>query len=218
MSIAEHQIQTTRTARYYSIGSFDSETNELWYVLHGYGQRAEDFIKNFLPIANENTLIIAPEALSRFYTKGFAGDVGASWMTREDRMSEIQDYIRYLDNLFTEIRFMTKNPPKKIIALGFSQGCPALLRWQAEGNSPVNEIVVWSGDVPRDLAFAKFRSNTENSRKWLVNSKTDEFITSKIYSESQELFLSNSILFETMNFEGGHRIPDSALKELRGKF
>ena len=218
MAITEHHVQTTRTARYYSLGSFEGEIKELWFVLHGYGQRAEDFIKNFLPIAREDTLIIAPEALSRFYTKGFAGEVGASWMTREDRMNEIVDYTRYLDNLYAEIGFTLKQPPQKIIGLGFSQGCPALLRWQAEGKSPVNEIVLWSGDVPRDLAFAKFKSNTEKSRKWLIYSKTDEFITPEIYKESQELYLSGAIPFEIMNFEGGHRIPDAPLKELRAKF
>ncbi len=216
--IEEHHIQTTRTARYHSLGSLESEISEVWYVLHGYGQRAEDFLKNFLPIANESILVIAPEALSRFYVKGFAGDVGASWMTREDRMSEIQDYVRYLDNLYAEVGFMLKKPPQKIIALGFSQGSPAVLRWQSEGNSPVNEIVVWSGDVPRDLAFAKFKSNTEKSRKWLVNSPNDEFISKEIYTESQNLFLNNEIPFVTMNFDGGHKIPDVSLKELRSKF
>ncbi len=218
MSISEHHIQTTRTARYYSLGTHEAEINELWFVLHGYGQRAEAFIKNFLPIAREDTLIIAPEALSRFYTKGFAGDVGASWMTREDRINEIVDYTRYLDNLYAEVSFTLKKPPQKIIGLGFSQGCPALLRWQSEGKSPLNEIVLWSGDVPRDLAFAKFKSNTEKSRKWLIYSKTDEFITPEIYKESQELYLSSAIPFEIMNFEGGHRIPDTPLKELRSKF
>lgn len=216
--IEERHIQTTRTARYYMLGSPECEIRQIWYVLHGYAQRAEDFIKNFLPIAREDTLVIAPEALSRFYTKGFAGEVGASWMTREDRMNEIVDYTRYLDNLYSEVGFTLKSPPQKIIGFGFSQGCPALLRWLAEGNSYADEIVLWAGDVPRDLAFAKFRTNTERSRKWLVNSSTDEFITPKIYAESQELYLSNTIPFQTMNFEGGHKIPDGALKELRGKF
>ena len=107
--IEEHHIQTTRSARYYSLGSIEGEITEVWYVLHGYGQRAEDFIKNFLPITSEGILVIASEALSRFYVKGFAGEVGASWMTREDRMSEIKDYVRYLDNLYAEIKFTLKN-------------------------------------------------------------------------------------------------------------
>ncbi|MDP4220627.1 MAG: phospholipase [Bacteroidota bacterium] len=213
-----HHIQTTRTARYYSLGSFEGEIRELWFVLHGYGQRAEDFLKNFAPLATEGILIIAPEALSRFYTRGFAGDVGASWMTREDRASEIQDYVRYLENLYTEVTLRLKKMPERIVAFGFSQGCPAVLRWQAAGTSPVTEIVIWAGDVPRDLAFSKFRTSTEKARKWLIHSRTDEFISPEIYRESEDLFLSNGIQFHTMDFEGGHKIPEIALKELRSKF
>ena len=218
MSITQHHIETTRTARYYSLGSFEGEVKELWFVLHGYSQRAEDFIKNFLPIEQEGILIIAPEALSRFYSKGFSGEVAASWMTREDRIHEIEDYIRYLDNLYSEVNFKLKQPAKKNIALGFSQGCPTVLRWQAEARSPANEIVIWSGDVPRDLTFAKFKANTNSARKWFVYSPTDEFITPEIFKESQELFMANAITFQTIHFEGGHKIPDIPLKELRGKF
>jgi len=218
MAITEHHLQTTRTARYYSLGSFDGELKELWFVMHGYAQRAEDFIRNFSPIVSDGVLVIAPEALSRFYSKGFSGDVAASWMTREDRMHEIDDYIRYLDNLYAEIKFQLKKPPKKIIALGFSQGCPTVLRWQAEGRSPANEIVIWSGDVPRDLAFGKFKPNTESTRKWFVYSPTDEFIKPEIFQESQELFMANGIPFQLIKFDGGHKIPDVPLKELRGKF
>jgi predicted esterase len=218
MSITEHHIQTTKTARYYSAGSFEGEVRELWFVIHGYAQRAENFIKDFLPILQEGVLIIAPEALSRFYTKGFSGNVAASWMTREDRKYEIEDYIRYLDNLYSEIMVMLKKPPRKIIVFGFSQGCPTVLRWQAEGNSPANEIVIWSGDVPRDLPFGKFKANSEKANKWLVYSPTDEFITPEIYKESQDLFMANNIEFSTFKFEGGHSIPDSALKELHTRF
>jgi len=217
MAITEHHIETTRTARYYSLGSFEG-VKELWFVLHGYAQRAEDFIKNFLPIAHEGVLVIAPEALSRFYSRGFAGEVAASWMTREDRQHEIEDYVRYLDNLYTEVTMKLKLPPQKIIALGFSQGCPTVLRWQANGNSPANEIVIFSGDVPRDLAFAKFKANTANSQKWFIYSETDEFITPSIFKESQELFMANAIPFETIHFGAGHKIAEAALKELRGKF
>lgn len=122
MAITEHHIQTTRTARYYSLGSFDDDITELWFVLHGYSQRAEDFIANFIPIIREGMLIVAPEALSRFYSRGFAGEVAASWMTREDRMHEIADYILYLDTLFAEIRFsVKKNSTKNYCSWFFSR-------------------------------------------------------------------------------------------------
>jgi hypothetical protein len=46
---------------------------------------------------------VAPEGLSRFYFEGgFHGPgskVGATWMTREDRLAKIEDYVGYLDAL-----------------------------------------------------------------------------------------------------------------------
>jgi hypothetical protein len=44
-------------------------------------------------------IIIAPEGLSRFYRKGFSGDVVASWMTKDDRLDDMEDYVRYLNDL-----------------------------------------------------------------------------------------------------------------------
>ena len=102
MKPTAHNIETSRTARYYSLGSFEA-VNELWICLHGYAHRAELFIENFRPIATDGLFIIAPEGLSRFYTRGFCGTVGASWMTREDRENEIKDYVVYLEKLYKEV-------------------------------------------------------------------------------------------------------------------
>jgi hypothetical protein len=60
-------------------------------VTHGYGQLAKTFIRRFEPIMDAQTLVVAPEGLSRFYWGGFDGPVVASWMTREDRLDEIAD-------------------------------------------------------------------------------------------------------------------------------
>ena len=76
---------------------------ELWYVLHGYGQLAAPFLDDFRAIDDGTRLIVAPEALSRFYEGDVQArlhkdaKVGASWMTREDRDAEIADYVAYLD-------------------------------------------------------------------------------------------------------------------------
>ena len=61
---------------------------------------AGDFIKTFDELASNGDFVIAPEALSRLYVKGDYGNVGANWMTKEDRENEISDYINYLDELF----------------------------------------------------------------------------------------------------------------------
>jgi predicted esterase len=217
MKPTSHNIEITRTARYYSMGSFES-ANELWICLHGYAHRAESFIENFRPIASEKRLIICPEGLSRFYTKGFGGTVGASWMTREDRENEIKDYVRYIAMLNSQVLEKCAKKPDRIVLLGFSQGVPAILRAIAETQIKADEIVMWSGDVPRDLNFDGFITNTNDARKWLIYSKTDPLVRQEIYSETRTLLNVHSISYEVLHFEGGHEIPETALKELVNRF
>ena len=100
-----------RTARYYTLGGGSAAPRDVWFVLHGYGQLAGDFIRYFSDLAADDSLVVAPEAMNRFYlvtteTSAPARDrpVGATWMTREDRDSEIADYVEYLDALYDEVR------------------------------------------------------------------------------------------------------------------
>ena len=61
-----------------------------YYAFLGYCQALED----------ESRVLVAPEGLSRFYVNATHGLVGASWMTREDRQHEIDDYVGYLDAIY----------------------------------------------------------------------------------------------------------------------
>jgi predicted esterase len=214
MTILEHHTITERTARYYSIGG-SPNTKELWLVLHGYAHRAESFIKNFLPIADDETLVVAPEGLSRFYIKGFGGTVGASWMTREDRSNEIKDHVNYLDKVYHEVISSLFSPPKRTVLVGFSQGAPAALRLVTMGKSRADEIVVWCGDAPRDLDFNEFKKRSENSRMWFLKGDSDDIVRPEIYAETEDLYHKNGIQYEKIDFQGGHEIPQEPLLLLR---
>src|SRR5947199_10791389 len=100
----EHHFSTRRTARFFTLGSPERST-DLWILCHGYGQLASRFLERFRPIEAERRCIVAPEGLSRFYLTDSPAErrVGASWMTREDRLHEIDDYVRYLDALHAKI-------------------------------------------------------------------------------------------------------------------
>ena len=88
----EHLFSTPRSARYFTLGS-PEDAAEVWFVCHGYGQLAARFLERFRPIEANRRCIVAPEGLSRFYLTETATErrVGASWMTREDRLHEIDD-------------------------------------------------------------------------------------------------------------------------------
>ncbi len=122
----EHYFSTSRSARYFTLGSLE-HAGDLWFVCHGYGQLAARFLERFHPLEAEGRCIVAPEGLSRFYLTESPTErrVGASWMTREDRLHEIDDYVRYLDGMYAKLA------PRqaRVTALGFSQGTATVCRW-----------------------------------------------------------------------------------------
>ena len=102
--IQKFKIQTTKSARYFQIGELNSMTKNVWIVLHGYGMLPEYFIKKFECIANKETVIVAPEALNKFYLKDNYSRVGSSWMTKVERHDDIQDNINFLNSIYNALK------------------------------------------------------------------------------------------------------------------
>ncbi|MEO8211039.1 MAG: phospholipase, partial [bacterium] len=88
MKIEENTIKIEKSARFYLNEPSKKNIKSVWIVLHGYAQLAKDFINEFDFLSDEDTLIITPEGLSKFY---FKDKIAASWMTKEDRSNEIND-------------------------------------------------------------------------------------------------------------------------------
>ena len=152
----EHHLPVSRTARYYTTGEPHAGVRELWFVCHGYGQLAGRFIRHFEAIATPERLIVAPEALSRFYVevqgKTHADThVGASWMTREDRLSDIEDYVEYLDALHAHIWSALGGALPVFTAFGFSQGVATVARWLERTKVHVDRALFWGNAIPGDI-------------------------------------------------------------------
>ncbi len=125
-----HKIKTEKTAKIAVKGNLDSnKIKSVIIALHGYGQLAEYFIRNFNFLDENNFIVIVPEALNRFYLNGFSGNVGASWMTKIQREDEINDQVTYLNNIIQLYKNETWFKSSKKIVFGFSQGTAAAVRW-----------------------------------------------------------------------------------------
>lgn len=211
----EHLLSTSRSARYYTLGKVENAA-ELWVVCHGYGQLASRFLERFRPLEAEHRCIVAPEALSRFYLTDSPAErrVGASWMTREDRLREIDDYVRYLDAVYAE----TARPKAEITALGFSQGSATACRWVALGSSRIDRLIVWGGEVPPDLDLTEGPvERLRSSHLTLVYGTRDEFFTPKIVASTEARLRKHGISYELWPFEGGHEINEAALLRLTSR-
>jgi predicted esterase len=214
--VREHRLTTSRRARFYTWGGDDTAGEEVWIVCHGFGQLAAEFSKPFDRIASRQRLIVAPEALNRFYVDlGEAGShtsarVGTTWMTREDRLNEIADYVEFLDAVYAT----TVPPEARVTALGFSQGVATVARWITMGNAHVHRFIAWTGQLPPDLDFAKFGVRLAGGRLVLVQGETDRFAQWVREDENQARLHAAGITFESITFSGGHRLDDEVLQRL----
>lgn len=149
MAMTEHHLRVQRTARYHLLGNAGN-AQELWVVVHGYGQLARFFLNNFNGMESEQRCIAAPEGLSRFYLDAEHSRVGATWMTREERLLEVEDHVAYLDALVARMKEQAPHG-LRVNALGFSQGVATVSRWALKGNTPLQRMVFWAGSLPPEL-------------------------------------------------------------------
>ncbi len=222
MVATQHHISVTRTARYFTLGEASPKTTEVWFACHGYGQLAEYFIRHFAGLANENRLIVAPEGLSRFYVKEWTR-VGATWMTREDRVSEIQDYVAYLDLLYSQVfeSLSRQGVPRdsvKIVFFAFSQGVTTMCRWLTLGQqirtSPDDRLILWAGGAPMEMDWEHHKTLFQGLKPLFVYGNNDEFITGEAIQKQRDLWAQHQIECRFVEFDGEHKIEQDVLKRI----
>jgi predicted esterase len=201
------EIKTSKTQRYFAHGTLKKAT-KLLIVLHGYGQLAEHFIRKFYQLP-ENYYIIAPEAMHHFYLNGSSGRVGASWMTKEDRINNITDNNEYLNNLVDFLH--TENEFSELLVLGFSQGGATAARWNAQ-RKDIDQLILWASVFPPDLEESSFRNNKNGT---FVIGKHDEFYDAT--AQDKEIKKYRSLSFEIVEYDGKHDIDVETLKKLLDK-
>jgi predicted esterase len=208
-----HRIVIPRSARYATTGSVEAELDEVWFLLHGYGQLAAGFLDSAKAAVHEKRLLVAPEALSRFYLEDHER-IGASWMTREDRVEEIDDYVRYLDLVHDEVFGIVARSRVKLTLLGFSQGAATASRWAVRGKGKVDRIILWGSPLPPELKDDASLSPLRSKDLVLVGGSRDPFLTEVEWTEQRSRLEAHGIGFHSMTFEGGHRLDDDTLRRL----
>lgn len=210
----QHYIQINYKASYFTYGNLSETTKYIWFVCHGYGQLAKYFIRKFHVLNPDEYFVIAPEGLHRFYLNGHSGRVGASWMTKEDRLTDIENYIQFLDCVYTE---NIKNTKAKIILLGFSQGAATASRWAAMGKSKIDKLILWAGVFPPDLPFENSLNKINQLNPLLVIGNKDEFISAEEIQDKIKWLDSEKINYQLHTFEGKHDIDGNVLLEISQK-
>jgi predicted esterase len=215
----EHHISVSRTARYFTLGN-SSGVAEVWFACHGYGQLASRFLEKLRVLDDGRRYLVAPEGLSRFYLSESATErrVGATWMTREDRLAEIDDYVRYLDGVYADVFGSLDRARVSVHALGYSQGASTVSRWVAMGKAKIDRLTLWGGEFPPDLDLTldTVVNRLRAARMTLVYGRSDEYITPKVVSGVLERLRQHGIPYEEIPFDGGHEMNEAVLRSLGG--
>jgi len=210
----KHFISVPRSARYFTLGKLNQNTRHIWFVLHGYGQLASEFLSNFETLNTDSRFFVAPEALSRFYLNHAAGKIGASWMTKEERLNEIEDYIVFLNLLSDKILSQTESRKTKVNIFAFSQGVSTSMRWICQSELPIYKIVLWAGIIPPDLDFSDCSNIISNTKVTIVVGNCDPFVTNKVLTEQKELLDRFNINYKFIQFSGVHELSENVLNKL----
>lgn len=198
----ERFIRVQRTARYHVLGELDAAP-EIWIVIHGYGQLARYFLNNFKGL-EAGRCFVAPEGLSRFYLDAQHSRVGATWMTREDRLHEIEDHVAYLDALVSEA-LKRAIPTATLNVLGFSQGVATASRWVLRTPHRIHRLVLWAGTLPPELdreALAAWRGMTVDA----VLGDADEYADPEQLEEQARKLMGAGLKVRKHLFQGGHKL------------
>ncbi len=211
-----NKIQVPQTARYFQLGALSAKTKHIWFVLHGYGQLAEYFIKHFEGISSDETVIIAPEGTSRFYLKGVFERVGASWMTKVDRLDEIEDQRVFLDLLNQKVFSNVSRDQVKLTVLGFSQGVATAWRWMKSSEIKPDNFILWAGSIPEEFT-AKWISQFNRIGFHAIFGTQDQYFSKKQIASYKEKLNELHPDLNWYLFEGDHRMDAFVLREVAQK-
>jgi predicted esterase len=189
------------------------QEEELWLVLHGYGQLAEFFVRKFKPVFSPQRLFVAPEGTNYHYLEGFQGRVGANWMTKHERETAIANNHRFLNTLIDSLLAKYLRRPT-VHVLGFSQGAATATRWASHWDGKIATMVLWAGGFALDLDLKVTRGAISQTDVVLALGDQDKLISPDLIRKQEELISNLGIEVRQLSYSGGHEIEASMLEKI----
>ena len=142
------------------------------------------------------------------------GNVGASWMTKEDRLNDIRDYLCYLDRVYQEVMSPLDMGTVRVNVLGFSQGTATACRWALQGSSKIHRLILWGGDFPEDTDWEASRERLRFMEIRGVFGNADPYLKTALIKEHEERLRRYQVKFGFNIFAGGHEVNAEMLTSL----
>lgn len=209
----QHHLTIPISTPYHTLNALTDSTESIWFVCHGQGQLAEYFIKKFEGLDPKKNFIIAPQGISKYYLNGFTGRVGASWMTKEDRLTEIANQQTLLRAIWD--KEVGEGHGKRVIFFGFSQGVATISRFAAFSKIPFDSLVLWSGGFPPDIPSGSFAHLKGHETVHYLTGNDDPYYKPEMrYTQTDLVKLAMGKEPTTTFFDGGHTVVPELLNTI----
>ena len=173
MNSTEKEIVYTISNSYTTLNSLTSKTKNVIFACHGMGYLSRYFLKYFKGLNSDDNYIIIPQAQSKYYIAPKMKHVGASWLTKENTLKEMENIISYFDNVLSNEKIENLN----FIFLGYSQGVSVAMRYLAKRKIIVSKLILMSGGIPKELTPKDFKYLKNKAVIYYVYGDKDEYIT-----------------------------------------
>jgi len=212
MSTIEKEVFYTTTNSYSTLNTLTNKTKNVWLVCHGLGYLSRYFLQYFDELNSDENYIIALQAQSKYYLGSKYKHVGASWLTKENTLKEIENVMHYFDAV---IENEALSSDINLIVLGYSQGVSIATRYVAKRKLKCNQLVLLSGGIPKELVNQDFKFLEDNTKVSLIYGTQDEFITEEYMFGAKKHFYELFGKTATITiFEGKHEVKKELINKL----
>ncbi|MEX0288809.1 MAG: alpha/beta hydrolase [Flavobacteriaceae bacterium] len=212
MNALEKYVSYTSKNSYSCLNKLTDKTKNVWVVFHGIGYLSRYFLKYFNELNKEQNFIISPQAPSKYYLNSEYKHVGASWLTKEDRDTSMENLLNYLDEIMVQ-----ESVPKncRLIILGFSQGVSVAMRWVAKRKVQCHLLVLYAGGIPDELNKADFAHLEGSSSVKILIGDADEYLNEqRLKTERRKIEAIFNNKAELVIFEGTHEVKKELINGL----
>lgn len=210
MVLEEKEVSYTIINSYSTLNTLSKTTKNVWFVCHGMGYLSRYFLKYFKGLNTDENYIIAPQASSKYYLKSEFKHVGASWLTKENTITETENVMRNFDAILE-----SENIPDTVnfIVFGYSQGVSVALRYLSKRKLQCAQLVLHSGGIPEELNDNDF--HFLKAKVSLICGTNDEYLTEERLKYQTKR--ANSLFkhkLKIMLFEGKHEVNVKLINSL----
>jgi predicted esterase len=212
MALEEKNISYITQNTYATLNELTPKTTYIWVIFHGIGFLSRYFLKYFAGLNPEENYIIAPQAPSKYYLNEQYRHVGASWLTKENTATEINNLMSYMDSVIA-----AENLPEncKLVVFGYSQGVSIAMRWVALRKIQCDHLILYAGGIPNELTEDRLKHLDDNCTVKIIMGDKDEYLTEeRMEQERKKIDLLFGERAQLHLFDGGHEIRKELINDL----